>query len=58
MLLQAQHREITNDLDLVQVARNIVDANDERKKYIGPADYFLAMLKTFCLLYVYIHSPL
>ena len=31
MLLHAQDREITDDLDLVQVARNFVDANDERK---------------------------
>ena len=42
MLLHAQDREITDDLDLVQVARNFVDANDERKEYFGPADYCLA----------------
>ena len=31
-LLHAQHQEITDDLNLVQVARNFVDANNERKK--------------------------
>ena len=31
MLLHAQHQEITDDLDLVHVARNFVDANDEDK---------------------------
>ena len=29
------HKEITDDLDLVQVARNFIDVNDERKKYFG-----------------------
>ena len=36
-----QHQEITDDLDLVQVARNFVDANDKCKNYLRPADYFL-----------------
>ena len=33
MLLHAQYQEITDDFDLVQVARNFGDANDERKKH-------------------------
>ena len=52
MLLHAQDREFTGDLDLVKVARNFIDANDKRKKYFGPADYILAILKH---LFLYIH---
>ena len=40
MLLHAQRQEIKDDLDLVEVARNFVDANDERKKYFEPVVYF------------------
>ena len=29
------HKEITDDLDLVQVARNFIDFNNEHKKYFG-----------------------
>ena len=36
MLLHAQHQEITDDLDLVRVAGNFVDANDKRKRYFRP----------------------
>ena len=48
MLLCAQRQEIKHDLALVQVARNFVDANDDRKIYFGPADHFLQILKTLC----------
>ena len=41
---------------LFKIARNFVDANDERKKYYGPADYFSAILKTFCLLYIHLNK--
>ena len=53
MFLHTQHQEITDDRDLVQVARNFVDANNERKRYIGPANYFFVNIKTFCLLYIH-----
>ena len=55
MLLHAQHREITDDLDFVQVARNFTEANDERKKYFGPADYFFIDIKNILFI---MHSPL
>ena len=55
MVLHAQHRKVTNDLDLVQVARNFVDVNDERKKYFGPADYLFVNIKNILFI---IHSPL
>ena len=32
--VHGQHQEITNDLDLVQVARELVDADDERKNIL------------------------
>ena len=53
MLLHA-HQEITEDIDLVQLASNFVDANAEHKEYIGPADYVFANIKKF-LFYIYIH---
>ena len=54
MLLHAHDREITDDLDLVKVARNFVDANDERKS-IFDLRLLFGNIKTFCLLYFNIH---
>ena len=47
MRLHAQHQEITDDLDLVQVATNFVDANDERKNISDQPITFLPILKAF-----------
>ena len=47
MLLRAQHQEITDDLDLLQVAQNFVDANDERNKYFGPANDFFVNTRIY-----------
>ena len=40
MVLHEQDQEITDDFDLVKVARNFIDANDQfrtQKKYFEPA---------------------
>ena len=43
MLLRAKHQEITDDLELVQVAENYVDANDERKNILDQPITFLSI---------------
>ena len=55
LLLCAQHQESIDDLELVQVAQNFVDANDEHKKYFGPADYFFVNTCINCDSIIHVH---
>ena len=52
MLLHAQHQEITDDLDLAQVAEKFVDANDEDRNILDQR-ITLGNIKNICLIYIH-----
>ena len=55
MLLQTHHQEITDDLELVQVAETSLMPTTNAKDILDQSITFLSILKTFCIFYIH-HS--